>query len=751
MANYPWTSNLLLRRTVTYIFICAFCLGIASASFEFYSIYHQELKRINDNLDEIEHTQVETLANNAWILNHDAIQIQLQSLVQHPDIIYLEFSPPSNTNTNTNTNKIIAGEKPASSDDIISRSIPLYFIDVGEEVPLGVFSMLVSTEPTKNMLFQRIPLIALSETIKNFTLCGLVIWIFYYLFSRHLSQIAKFTNTLDIDKLQNRLSLQRREPHAGTTDELGQIVKAINEMQDRIQEGLHQKKQVETALRKNEELLQFATEGASLGIWDWNLETNEAYFNPIYFTMLGYGADELPHSIATWNDLTHPEDRAMIMDVVTQGISQDKPWKIEYRLRTKNGPYKWIIGSGKVVERDEAGHPLRASGIHLDISETKNLEDERQKVIKLESVGVLAGGIAHDFNNILAAILGNVELASYRVTGDVKTLSLLSSAQKAIKRAAKLTLQLLTFSKGGEPIKEATSLRELVRESADFVLHGSQVSCEYNFPVNLWLVDADSGQLGQVIQNITLNAMHSMLEGGKLKIDCRNIDHTASKTVLTIPNGNFVCISIEDTGSGIPLNIQDKIFDPYFSTKQQGSGLGLAVCHSIIAKHDGYIAVHSVPENGTTFSIYLPATPTFTDIIVEEEPSFIKSPQTAKIMVMDDDKMIRNIVREQLTILGHEVILVMDGEQALAKFQEAQESDSPIDLVIVDLTIPGGMGGQETARKLLKIAPEAKLIVSSGYSNDPVIANFREYGFYAAMAKPFNLDVLRKGIESALA
>lgn len=743
MTNYPRKSNRILRQTVGYIFFCAICLGFFSASFEFYSIYKQEIKRINDNLDQIEQTQVETLANNAWFLNNESIQIQLQSLVQHPDIIYLEFSDAYSRN------KIIAGEKPISINGMISRVIPIHFVDDGKEISLGTFYLLVSIEPTKKILFQRIPLIALSECLKIITLCGLVIWIIYHLFSRHLTQIAKFTDTLDIDKLQNRLTLQRNEKGSGKTDELSQIVKAINEMQDRIKDGLHQKEQAETALRKNEELLQFATEGASLGIWDWNMETNETYFNPIYFTMLGYDVDEFPHSFETWRDLVHPDDRGMVTDKIKQCLSQDKPWKVEFRLRTKKEGYKWILGSGKVVEKDKTGLPFRASGIHLDISESKSLEEERLKVIKLESIGILAGGIAHDFNNILAAILGNVEIASHRVEKDTKTFTLLSDAQKATRRAAKLTQQLLTFSKGGEPIKKTTSLSQLVKDSAGFVLHGSQVSCEYDFPDNLWLVDADSGQLGQVIQNITLNATHSMLEGGKLIISGKNIEHESSETLLNIPDGNFVCISIQDTGFGIPVEIQDKIFDPYYTTKQEGSGLGLAICHSIITKHDGHIAVKSTPGKGTTFFIYLPAVIS-TDIIVNKEQRSKSEVKVAKIMVMDDDEMIRNVAQAQLSILGHEAVLVMDGEEAIKTFQELQDSNMPVDLVIMDLTIPGGMGGQEAAKRLLKVYPEARIIVSSGYSNDPVMANYREHGFCAAIAKPFDLDELRKGVEVAL-
>lgn len=712
-------------------------------SIELYSTYSQELEGINDDLDQIEQTQLETLITNAWMLNTDGIRIQLNSLVQHPDIIYLEF-----VDVNKVT-QVVAGEKPETSDDTLSRIIPLRYEDRGKENLLGTFYILVSLEPTKALLYQRIPFIALSQFLKIIILCLLIIWIIYRLFSRHLSQISQFTNTLDIDRLHNRLSLEREEKDGGSGDELSQIVEAINEMQDRILDGLHQKELAETALRKKDELFQLATEGASLGIWDWDMETNETYFNPTYFTMLGYEPDELPHSYETWMGLMHIEDQQKVVDAMEASLVEDSPWRFEFRLRTKQGKYKWIVGSGKVVEKSAEGKPIRASGIHLDISESKSLEEKRQKVIKLESVGILAGGIAHDFNNILAAILGNIELAAFRVRKESRTYNLLTHAQKATKRAAKLTQQLLTFSKGGDPVKETTSLEELVKDSADFVLHGAAISCEYKFDKDLWPVSADSGQLGQVIQNIVLNGIHSMTDGGTLQIRCENIEDSTAVETVSLPEGKFVCIAIEDSGGGMSAEVQERIFDPYFTTKPEGSGLGLAICHSIITKHDGQIAVESTLGVGTTFSVYLPAVSSAGNTPLEEYP-LQTTVKGASILVMDDEEMIRDVAHGQLSLLGHDTTLVTNGDEAIKTFMELHNTSSSIDLVIMDLTIPGGMGGVEAARKLLELAPDAKIIVASGYSNDPVMANYSQFGFCAAIVKPFHLDELRKCIEGVL-
>jgi PAS domain S-box-containing protein len=418
-------------------------------------------------------------------------------------------------------------------------------------------------------------------------------------------------------------------------------------------------------------------------------------------------------------------------------------------LIARDGSVRSIADSGAPI-RDRESRIIGVVLVFRDITNEKKMEEELLKVRKLESVGVLAGGIAHDFNNILSAILGNIELAGFRLkNGDGEAETLLAEARRATKRATKLTRQLLTFSKGGEPIREAASLPELIMESADFILRGSQVVCRHEIPEDLWLVDMDSGQISQVIQNIILNAKHAMPEGGTITVCCANVEDPAREALLSVDKGCYVRITLADTGVGIPGSIINKIFDPYFSTKQEGSGLGLAICYSIINKHDGFLLVNSNPGKGAMFTIYLPAIITRDEKTAEtiQTSSVVKA---ARIMVMDDDSMLRELARSQLQALGHTTILVPDGEQAVNKYQELQDDGRPVDIVIMDLTIPGGMGGQEAARRLLRLDAEAKIIVASGYSNDPVLANYREYGFCAAVAKPFDLAELSKVIEYAL-
>lgn len=384
--------------------------------------------------------------------------------------------------------------------------------------------------------------------------------------------------------------------------------------------------------------------------------------------------------------------------------------------------------------------------VFRDITEQQRTEKELLKITKLESVGVLAGGIAHDFNNILAAILGNINLALFDADLKDKTKTLLAAAEKASLRARDLTQQLLTFAKGGEPVKEISSLENVIIDSANFVLHGDTVACQFEIPEDLWLVVIDKGQISQVIQNIVINASHAMPDGGVIKVSCENISPAAGHHFPLSEQGRFVKICIEDSGIGIPAKIIENIFDPYFSTKHDGSGLGLAISQSIITKHDGHMMVESSPNVGTTFTIYLPAS-TQTEVQYQKTEVFGKTPSQAKFLIMDDDEMVRTLAHAILEQLGHEVVLSVNGEEAIKVYREAAQTTRPFDVVIMDLTIPGGMGGQEAVQEILAINPQAKVIVSSGYSNDTIMSNYKKYGFCASLVKPYQMQELSRVLD----
>lgn len=419
---------------------------------------------------------------------------------------------------------------------------------------------------------------------------------------------------------------------------------------------------------------------------------------------------------------------------------------LAFKMRGLKGRSLWLE-THAVPFRNEKKEIVAMLGVTRDITEKKKLEDDLLRAQKLESLGILAGGLAHDFNNLLVGIMGNISFAKMYVEETSKAHERLEEAEKASERARELTQQLLTFSSGGEPVREVASVEKVVREMSSFALRGSNVACKVFVADNIWSAYMDSGQISQVINNIIINAKQAMPEGGFLDISCENVIVDRG-TSLTLREGKYIKISLSDSGIGIPREYLAKIFDPYFTTKEEGRGLGLAACYSIMKKHGGHLEVTSEPGKGTTFTLYLPAR--------EEKPvehefkKIMLRPRQGKILVMDDEEMVRDIAGEMLKKLGYKVCFAGDGRDAIEKFEEARAGGEPFDAVIMDLTVPGGMGGREAVRELLRIDPHVKAIVSSGYANDPITANCREYGFIDVLAKPYKMNDLGRVVEKVL-
>ncbi|WP_224984495.1 hybrid sensor histidine kinase/response regulator [Geomonas agri] len=378
----------------------------------------------------------------------------------------------------------------------------------------------------------------------------------------------------------------------------------------------------------------------------------------------------------------------------------------------------------------------------------KALEDERLKMEKLESLGVLAGGIAHDFNNILTGILGNLSFAKLQLESEHGSQPLLEAAEKAALRAGDLAKQLLTFARGGAPVREVTSVALLVDEALSLTLSGSNVKGVVDLPETLSAVEADVGQMCQAFRNIIINAVQAMPDGGVLTITARDIGLKPGNAAK-LPPGPYVRIAFTDHGVGIPQASLKKIFDPYFSTKPKGRGLGLASAYSIVTRHGGSLSVDSRAGEGSTFTIDLPS---LERRFQPREPEAALPRREAlgplSILVMDDEDVIRQLAEGMLLHLGHQVQTCADGAEAVELYQQALRNGTPFNLVLADLTIPGGMGGREAAQQILALDPQARLVVMSGYSNDPVMASFREYGFVKALHKPFGVEALTALLQS---
>jgi len=399
------------------------------------------------------------------------------------------------------------------------------------------------------------------------------------------------------------------------------------------------------------------------------------------------------------------------------------------------------------IQTTEGGH----RGIVVvfdDHTERYRIDSELEKASRLESVGLLAGGIAHDFNNILTAIAGSLSLVRMAVRDGEPFEEELAVAERATIEASSLTKQLLTFARGGQPIKQPTMLGELLTEATSFALRGSSVRSEMMVKEDLWVVDADGGQIRQVVYNIVINAQEAMPDGGYITVSAFNREVTPDEApkIGPLAPGKYVCIEFTDHGDGIPPEHVQKVFDPYFTTKKRGSGLGLTTTYSIVKSHGGHVVVDSALGKGTTFLVYLPATGN--EVPKTALRPFAHPTVSGRVLVMDDDKVLRSTTSRILKKFGYDVDAVPDGQAAIDACAAAQQDNNPYQLAILDLTIPDGMGGEEAVAQIGEIAPQTKTIVSSGYSTSPVMADFKDFGFDGMVCKPYTADDLIKAIRA---
>ncbi len=447
-----------------------------------------------------------------------------------------------------------------------------------------------------------------------------------------------------------------------------------------------------------------------------------------------------------FSDLIAEADREAFRQYMTQLEQGDAPHGIDVEGRCPGGKSLFLHISLSALTM--SGERLTI-GVIRDVTVQKTLDEENARKTKLESIGVLAGGIAHDFNNILSGISGYLELARHALDNPEKLQHFLSSSAKAVVRASHLTQQLLTFSRGGDPVRENADIIEVIRESVEFSLHGSSIVCHYELDESIRPVCIDSGQISQVLQNLVINAKLAMPDGGELFVVCENC-----KGIEELPpagDDDYIKISIRDTGCGIPDEMKKKIFDPYFTTREDGSGLGLALSYSIIRKHGGHIFVHSHSGQGACFTFYLPATGgCFNSGESHREPGEAGGITGKRVLVMDDDRVIREILQNMLQEMGADVITSCNGEEAVALYGDAMKHGRPVDLMIMDLTVPGGLGGKDALAQIRRDDPHARAIVCSGYSNDPVMANYRDYGFCAALSKPYDFEQLGRAVRASL-
>ncbi len=854
----------LLTRIVFYLAVFGVAAVLFTAVLGSNSEYRYKIEHIRQYIAGLEQTQVPVLTRNLWTMNDEAVRLQLSSLLQNRDLIYLEITDASGV-------LFKDGERPAAGKSVISQTFPLIYETNGNKVDLGRFLVCATTKNAWRDVVEDIPLQSGLNVVIIVLICVFVFFLFYFMVSRHLQRIAVFAAELDSDNLGRELLLNRKP--RSRPDELGRIVTAFNEMRRRLIADRDMMAAQQTKLLEGQQKYEtiynaasdaiFIHDAATGAVEEVNLsmlamfkcshsealagfpqvftEIDEIYKPELAMQRIEAAAKEGPqrfewharrgtgepfwaevglryaefggrgHVVAVVRDIEARKQMELALKaeqqrllVTIQGIGDGvittdikgqitlinrvaqelTGWhqleacgrslsEVFHIVNEQSGelcedPVSKVLASGKIIGlanhtvliardgrrrviadsgapiQDEAGSVIGVVLVFSDVTLKARLDADLQRIKKLEAVGVLAGGIAHDFNNILAAILGNINMARLELEAGSGVDELLAEAERASLRAKGLTGQLLTFAKGGEPIKDVANLDEVIRDSADFVLRGGKVSCRYDFETKLWPVMIDSGQVSQVIQNMVINAQQAMPRGGEIAISCHNLSET---------DGDFVRLIIRDEGEGIEPAVVERIFDPYFTTRDEGNGLGLAVSHSIIHKHNGRLRVESTPGKGTAFIIDLPAAQSGAAVVnggktVQDMHSGVV--KGGRVMIMDDERPLRDLAALMLGRLGYETVKTAHGREAVDRYQELFKAGKAPDLVIMDLTVPGGMGGREAAAEILALDPAARLVVASGYSNDPVMARCREFGFRAAISKPYQLTELRAVINQVM-
>jgi PAS domain S-box-containing protein len=606
--------------------------------------------------------------------------------------------------------------------------------------------------------------------------------------------------------MQGDLTHRARIPNS---DEIGHLAKAFNEMLDSLESSYQELQKlnqnlealaVERTRALEEKVLELNRttqrlseseakyrvifENSHIAIYITTYNGEIVNCNDAFLDLFGYSREEITNlnAIALYSD---PQDRIRFQQVIEKtGYVKD----FELKLKKKDGSLLDCLLTAQ-VRYDQEGRVVGYHGIIFDITKLRRMERElrelneklEQKVKertqqlkqtyeqlrlaqeqvyqaqKLESIGILAGGIAHDFNNLLATIIGNVSLAKMMIRPEDKIFSILTRAENTCLRAKDLTQQLLTFSRGGEPIKKIISINKIIQDSANIALKGSKVGCEFRLPENIWPIEADEGQMMQVFNNLFINAREAMLEGGTIKVQAENLN-LARDNELQLPEGTYVKITIQDQGFGIAEENLPKIFDPFFTTKPTGTGLGLTIVYSIIKRHKGLIKITSKLGVGTTCQVYLPAS--HKEILVHRskmesseeafKANLIPIKTNQRILVMDDEEDVQATIKAILTHLGFAVDCAPNGEETINLYKQAKATGRGFSAVIMDLTIKGGMGGKETIGELIKIDPQVKAIVSSGYADDPILTDFKKYGFCASISKPFRVEEIAKVLNSVL-
>ncbi|MCZ6875785.1 MAG: ATP-binding protein [bacterium] len=628
-------------------------------------------------------------------------------------IIFNEIKKTSHYDTNSPYPRVFLGLLVLSLSLLISHLVFPYILKINHPVQLSF----------------------IATVIQSVFICSVVSAHNARVTQKELQESRNKLESLASELAQASASLEKK-----VVERTGSLLKSNEQLRCEIIE----RRRAEEVLATEKEQLAVTLSSIGDGVIATDTSGNIVLLNKVAETLTGWSqAEAIKQPLSTIFQILDEKNRQPCQNPADAALHADgHVHRADQLLLIARDGTERLIAANAAPIRAKDEDMFGAVLVFWDMTARRHIEEELMKADKLDSIGLLAGGVAHDFNNILTAIIGNISLAKIYAEKEGKVFARLVNAEKAALQAQNLTQQLLTISKDGSPIRQPASIDHVIRDCIDFSLRGSNVRCEFGVDHHLWPVEVDQGQISQVINNLMINADQAMPDGGRIDVQVENVTLDADDIDrhIALEPGKYVKISVQDNGIGIPEDRMSKIFDPYFTTKQAGNGLGLFTCYSIIKKHHGHLSVASQQGVGTTFEIYLPASEQ--QVGKQLGKQMTHYPGKGKILIMEDDETIREVTGEMLMHLGYDVTFARDGAEAIALYRREKDADAPFEVVVLDLTVPGGMGGEQAIKKLLKIDPQTKAIVASGYTTDPIMAQFEHYGFCDRIVKPYKSEEL---------
>jgi PAS domain S-box-containing protein len=742
--------NRLIRRLVVYILLFSSLITLLSTGVQLYSEYKRDLNTIHEGLKQVEKSHLEVIIRQLWDYDLNNLKAQLSGVLQLPEVEYVEIKQQQ---------EMIVTQGHLPKGRIIERHFSLSIDRHGKQFELGQLRVTASLQGVYKRLIHRVIIILSSQAIKTFLVTTFIFTLFYYMIGRHLTKLAQHASELDVNSLDKPFELNRTV-YKETKDELDQVVDAINTMRVRLFDGLTELKRSEFNARESESKFKQLAENIPEIFWlsspDWQ---EILYISPAYEKIWGKSCESLYREPKSWMESIHDSDINQIKNQIpVQWSAPLRPHVFpEYRIVQPDGTIRWIFTRVFPVV-DEKGDIIRIAGLFADISELKKAEKEKNELSqhlaqaqKMESIGTLASGIAHDFNNILFPILGYSEmLITETPDSDKKTHDKLKRIFSSAIRAKELVQQILAFSRQETAEHISMKVQPILKEVVKLLeaTIPKHVEIKYHIDPECGAIKADATQIHQIIMNLTTNAWHAMQsEGGRLNIVLEEIriDDHHNKTTEIKP-GNYLCLSVSDTGIGMSEQLMGKIFDPFFTTKEKGkgTGMGLSVTHGIVSKMGGYINVFSTPGQGAEFKIYIPI-----DESGEKRNNNVMQNQTEqtgteRILLVDDEEAIITFEKLALEKLGYTVVSESDPTKALQIFTA---SPTRFDLVITDMSMPK-LSGDRFARKLLKIRPDLPIILCTGFSESIGSGSADKIGVKEIVMKPVSIHDLSKRIRN---